>query len=161
MQAKLNQLITIIFISVVSSTALVSGIILGIPSIRESLRGTPGEEGSPYEPDYELIHEGTIWELENIEEEEFTWAFTTKSQIWLIHWWVSSENLEGSLFIVTVYDLDNNVIGNIGTDSKYAADSLYVFGDGIYNIGVFILNYDDVFIGIYEIKTVRERARTS
>lgn len=155
MEGKWNQVLVTVFISVVLSTAFVIGIILGIPSVKESIRGLPGEpgvEGHLYDPDYELIHEGKTWELENVEEEDFTWAFTTKNQIWFINWWVLSENSEGSLFIITISDLENNVIGNIGTDSKFAADSLYFFGDGTYNIGTYILNYDDVFIGIYEIK---------
>lgn len=155
MEGKWNQVLLTVFISVILSTAFVTGIILGIPSVKESIRGPPGEhglDGHPYEPDYELIHEGKTWELEGVEEEEFAWAFIAESQIWLIYWWAFSENLEKSLLSITIYDLEDNVIGNIGTDSKFAADSLYVYGDGTYNIGTYILNYDEVFIGIYEIK---------
>jgi len=170
-----SRTVLIIFVSTLLSTGLTTGIIIGVPKVRDILTGPqgdigpqgiegpqgisgelgpPGPPGPGYQPNYEWNVLGDGWEFVDVDDEYWTWAFTVESEIWQIAWVVITDYPDSSesFFSVTLYDLEDNVVANIRTDCKNAADESIIFGDGTYNIEISIWNYDEVFLGIYEMK---------
>jgi len=138
----------------------------GIPGF-EGPRGPPGPagpegpigpEGKPFEFTGTWI-EITSWSLEDIKEVTFTRIIVIESNVWRINWFYESQ-IVSPYFRIIIYpdSSESELLMNVNSDTRYAADVVYFFGKGTYSIELRASNLDSLIIWIEEYSHEEEKS---